>query len=108
MEIVPTDLQRLEDGSLEIRFSDGARRVYTPAALRAACPCATCREKKSGKKKASLSLPVLTLEEARPVTVSSMRPVGNYAYNIVFSDGHDSGIFTFDYLYNLGTMAESK
>jgi DUF971 family protein len=31
-----------------------------------------------------------------------MRPVGNYAYNIAFSDGHDSGIFTFDHLFQLG------
>ncbi len=42
------------------------------------------------------------MQEARPTRVEHMRPVGNYAYNIQFSDGHDSGIYTFDYLVELG------
>jgi DUF971 family protein len=49
-------------------------------------------------------LPVLSLQEARPTEIEHMRPVGNYAYNIEFSDGHDSGIFTFDYLLELGEL----
>lgn len=36
-----------------------------------------------------------------------MRPVGNYAYSILFSDGHDSGIFTFEFLLSLGTASSS-
>ncbi len=47
-------------------------------------------------------LPVLSMAEAQPLRIDGMRPVGNYAYNIAFSDGHDSGIFTFDYLRELG------
>lgn len=47
-------------------------------------------------------LPVLSTQEARPLTVEHIVPVGNYAYNISFSDGHDSGLFTFDYLLELG------
>ena len=49
-----------------------------------------------------LQLPVLSPAEARPLRVESMRPVGNYAYAIVFSDGHASGIFTFALLLELG------
>ena len=49
-----------------------------------------------------LSLPVLSMAEAQPLRIEGMRPVGNYAYNIAFSDGHDSGIFTFEYLRELG------
>ena len=37
---------------------------------------------------------MISAAEARPLKVESMRPVGNYAYNIAFSDGHNSGIFT--------------
>jgi hypothetical protein len=33
--------------------------------------------------------------EAQPLRIESMRPVGNYAYNIAFSDGHNSGIYSF-------------
>ena len=48
------------------------------------------------------------MREARPMAIESMRPVGNYAYNIAFSDEHDSGLFTFDYLLELGeTIAET-
>jgi DUF971 family protein len=50
-------------------------------------------------------LPVLSAAEARPLTVEHMRPVGNYAYNISFSDGHDSGIYGFDVLFRLGEPA---
>lgn len=38
----------------------------------------------------------------RHVTLTALEPVGNYAVKPVFSDGHDSGIFSWDYLYELG------
>ncbi len=106
----PTSLQRRPPNSLVIGWSDGSSRVYAAGELRQACPCASCREKKSADpaKLASASglkgtlLPVLSAQEARPLTIEHMRPVGNYAYNISFSDGHDSGLFTFDYLLELG------
>jgi DUF971 family protein len=43
------------------------------------------------------------MAEARPLTILGMRPVGNYAYSISFSDGHDTGIFTLELLRSLGT-----
>jgi DUF971 family protein len=43
----------------------------------------------------------LSVAEAQPLAVQRMRPVGNYAYNIQFSDGHDSGIFSFDLIRSL-------
>jgi DUF971 family protein len=48
-----------------------------------------------------LTLPVLSQSETLPLRIDRMEPVGNYAYNIHFSDGHNSGIFTFDLLYDL-------
>ena len=45
---------------------------------------------------------MLAPEETVPLTVESMRPVGQYAYAIVFSDGHDSGIYTLEYLHEIG------
>ena len=50
-----------------------------------------------------MALPVLSAAEAQPLSIRHMRPVGNYAYSITFSDGHDSGLFTFAYLWQLGT-----
>jgi len=42
----------------------------------------------------------------RQVTLTSLEPVGNYAVKPIFSDGHDSGIFSWDYLYFLGTQQD--
>ncbi len=103
MEACPTTLQIIEPDGLLIQWSDGQKRQYGFAELRMNCPCATCREKKvSPAAEPTASLPVLSLQEAQPVRVSSMKPVGNYAYAIDFSDGHDSGIFTFEHLRELG------
>ncbi len=48
------------------------------------------------------SLTVLSPAEAKPLALTSMKPVGNYAYAVEFSDGHDTGIYTFDLLRELG------
>jgi DUF971 family protein len=47
-------------------------------------------------------LSILTAEETVPLTIMGMKPVGNYAYNITFSDGHSSGLFTIELLRSLG------
>ena len=114
-EIRPETLEREGPAGLIIGWSDGVRRRYTAPSLRSACPCATCREKKSvdatkppaGSALKGSLLPVLSVQEARPTVIEHMRPVGNYAYNIQFSDGHDSGIFTFDLLLELGTATDA-
>lgn len=46
-------------------------------------------------------LPVLAPEELQPIAIAKMAPVGGYAYKITFSDGHDTGIFTFEFLRSL-------
>ncbi len=43
----------------------------------------------------------------REVTITQLEPVGNYAVQPAFSDGHDSGIFSWDYLYELGSQQAS-
>ena len=44
----------------------------------------------------------VTVPGKRNVTIARIEPVGNYAVRIVFSDGHDSGLFTWEYLHKLG------
>ncbi len=103
MESFPTSINRNSPSSIVIQWSDGAELKYSAGDLRKKCPCATCREKHSGEiTKQPLTLPVLSLAEAQPLRIEGMRPVGNYAYNIAFSDGHDSGIFTFEFLREIG------
>jgi DUF971 family protein len=97
----PTALQLTPDNRLLIDWSDGHQRTYRVRALRDACPCATCREKQSAPRD-PLALPVLSAGDLTPLRITGMQPVGNYAYAISFSDGHNSGIFTLELLRELG------
>jgi len=103
--IYPTALQLTPDNRLVIDWSDGQKRSYRIRELRDACPCATCREKRS-QPADPLALPVLKNVQTQPLTIAAMEPMGNYAYSIQFSDGHDTGIFAFDLLRQLGQAAE--
>ena len=104
-QIIPTSIARRETEqgrppAIEIAWSDGTIASYTSRLLRDACPCATCRERRAAPAPAPL-LQVLAPEETLPLAVTGMRPVGQYAYAITFSDGHDSGIYTLEYLREL-------
>jgi DUF971 family protein len=99
MDVQPAKLSLTGDDHLAIDWSDGQRRIYSFRELRDACPCATCREQRS---KPAPLLPVLKPAEAQPLKVLGMTPVGHYAYSIDFSDGHGTGIYTFDLLRRLG------
>lgn len=100
---VPQSIRRIGHG-IEIVWSDGATVSYSPRLLRDACPCATCREQRVQPTVPAL-LPVLRAEEVAPLTIAGMKPVGQYAYSIEFSDGHSSGIYTLEYLRELGGPA---
>jgi DUF971 family protein len=113
--LLPTALKIIDGRYLQIGWSDGQVLQASIGALRKACPCATCKEKHkpmvdliSQKKTAKFSLPTLTAAETLPLTISHMRPVGNYAYKIDFSDGHSSGLFTMELLRETGTAVDSE
>jgi DUF971 family protein len=107
--VFPTDLKISDDNRLLIAWSDGQQRVYTLKELRDSCPCATCREKRKSPMESSRTLlPVISAAEAQPLAIKGMKPVGNYAYSIAFSDGHDTGIYSFELLRELGAMAEAE
>ena len=97
---MPVSIERTADGGVGIAWSDGIRGSYPPRFLRDACPCATCREQR-GQPAPPALLPVLRPEEVAPLAVAGMKPVGQYAYAIEFSDGHSSGIYTLEYLREL-------
>lgn len=102
MELRPHKLEIRDGNKLVIEWSDGQTRAIAFGELRKACPCATCREQRAAPPEPSGGLPVLSMAEARPLTVVGMRPVGHYAYCVAFSDGHDTGIYTLEQLRSLG------
>ncbi len=109
-DVSPVEIQRDGESSIVIRWSDESTTTWTARELRQSCPCATCREKRRGEKQTSQTkprmLPVLSAAEARPLGIESMRPVGTYAYNIGFTDGHSSGLFTFAMLNRTSSPAD--
>lgn len=79
---------------LEIVFSDGAHFRLPFELLRVCSPSAEVQGHGPGQE---------TLQTGkRDVLVAALEPVGHYGVKPVFSDGHDTGIYTWDYLYDLG------
>jgi ATP-binding protein involved in chromosome partitioning len=88
-------------GALEVIWADGAKVTYNPYQLRLACPCAGCVDEHTGQK---------ILDPKRVplnVRLNEVHPVGNYGLAPRFSDGHDTGIFTFERLKALVQDAPS-
>ena len=98
----PTKLELAAENRLRITWTDGQVREYSVRELRDHCPCATCREQRSAPPPPITQLPILTAAETQPLRITSMTPVGRYAYGIDFSDGHNTGIYTLESLRELG------
>ncbi len=79
---------------LEIAFSDGKEFKIPFELMRVYSPSAEVQGHGPGQE-------VLQTGK-REVTIAELEPIGNYAVKPVFSDGHESGIFSWDYLYQLG------
>ena len=102
MSTHPEKLELVEPDRLRITWSDGQIREYSVRELRDQCPCATCREERNAPPASPLQLPIISAAETQPLRIIAMKPVGNYAYSIDFSDGHDTGIYTLESLRELG------
>ncbi|MCU0511999.1 MAG: DUF971 domain-containing protein [Anaerolineae bacterium] len=92
---------------LEIRWSDGCLCRYPLSHLREACPCVECRggHARMGMEFAPDNL--LTLTPARSYAMVQLNPVGNYALQPVWDDGHSTGLYTWEYLRHLCPPADA-
>ena len=100
----PVQLEKTADRCLQITWSDDSMQKIPFRKLRDSCRCAHCIEKRmddSPPEQPGNALPILSAAEARPLDIVKMHPVGNYAYNIHFTDGHSAGIYTFELLRSL-------
>lgn len=97
---VPTEIKLHKQSKLlEVSFADGANFKLPFEYLRVYSPSAEVRGHGPGEE---------TLQTGkRDVDVTDLRAVGNYAIQPTFSDGHDSGIYSWDLLYDLGINQES-
>lgn len=91
-----------------IVWQDGRHDHFPIAALRAACPCATCADlHRTGDRSTAVPPPAAApnpLPIFRPTgsRLLAVHPVGRYALQFEFSDAHKTGIFTWEYLRQLG------
>lgn len=81
---------------MAVVWSDGHESRYDFPYLRDHCPCALCRDEREKKAKAG-SGAALPMYKPR-VTAKSASAVGNYAVQVMFSDSHATGIYSFEYL----------
>jgi DUF971 family protein len=79
---------------LEVTFNDGKNFQFTCEYLRVFSPSAEVRGHGPGQE-------VLQVGK-KDITIKAVEPVGSYAVKLEFSDGHDTGLYSWDYLYDLG------
>ena len=96
----PTEIRLSSDKRrLNVSFDDGTVTSITAELLRVESPSAEIQGHGAGQK--------ITLPGKRNVTISRIDPVGNYAIRLAFSDGHDTGLFTWDILHDYGQRHDS-
>ncbi len=97
---IPTEITLHQQSRvLEIAFDDGARYKLPFEFLRVFSPSAEVRGHGVGQE---------TLQVGkRDVMLTDIEPTGSYAIKLVFDDGHDSGLFTWEYLHELGKYQDA-
>ena len=96
----PTEIKlHQKSRSLEIAFADGSCFNLPCELLRVYSPSAEVRGHGPGQE-------VLQVGKIN-AEVTAIEPVGTYAINLTFTDGHNSGIYSWDYLYHLGSNQEA-
>lgn len=93
--IEPREIMQEGDATLRITWADGRVCRFEAPGLRRACPCAQCVNEWTGQR---VLKPEAVSDE---ITISDIAIVGRYALNFVWSDRHETGIYSFRYLREL-------
>ena len=90
---------RSDSGRVSVRWNDGHESVFSNRRLRAACPCAVCKGETGILGKTYLRPTAAPIPDDVRAVGHTM--VGRYAISFVWSDGHKTGIYPYDYLLEL-------
>jgi DUF971 family protein len=97
----PTELRLAKDKrTLTVTFEGGEGFALPAEYLRVKSPSAEVQGHSADERK--------TVPGKRNVTILEVQPVGNYAVRLVFDDRHDTGIYSWEYLYDLGREQDSR
>ncbi len=91
--LYPIKIERIGD-KLRFSWNDGYEDIFSLKFLREMCPCASCSAERSDEK-------VIKLLQSSAYEIKEINLVGNYAIQITWGDGHNTGIYSFDYLRGL-------
>lgn len=98
------DLQKAQ-GVMALDWGEDGVWNLPMSVIRKMCPCALCTDLRGKADDAAASLHMMEgMEATATEEVESVKPVGRYAIQIRWLDGHDTGIYTFDYLKRLGEL----
>ena len=97
--MIPTQINIFEKTKLFIKWGDETESLIDIKYVRDECPCALCKGETVLLKTYHPAKP--TAESPESYKIKNIQPVGGYAIQITWKDGHDSGIYTWDYLKEL-------
>ena len=99
---VPTKFGSPNSSTVDIEWSDGLKTSHKARELRYLCPCASCVNEVTGERQIKLEWVPQTL------TASAFYPVGRYALQILWSDGHATGLYGYDFLRSMACAKPSE
>ena len=93
------NINQISDQVISIVWDDGTEQIFFADKMRGKCPCASCKEKKEDKPAG-----LFKVRKANPnnVIFSGWEMIGRYAVRFMFSDNHNTGIYTYEYLREIG------
>lgn len=94
----PESIDQISDQVISIKWDDGTEQIFFADKTRGRCPCASCKDKED---KPANPFKVL---KANPnnVVFTGWEMIGRYAIRFTFSDRHSTGIYTYEYLRQIG------
>jgi len=101
---LPVDVEvNRQQRTMTITWSDGGQTRYSWSVLRRCCPCATCGAQRAEAQRDPLRV---IGPDAAPVSdeLVDVRPIGSYALQLEFADGHSSGFYTWEHFRRLPTQ----
>lgn len=101
MERAPTHIDLKKDRGLTIEWADGTTSYYSIAYLRKMSPSAETKELRDEMSKNPLAILPSSAVTSSTILATGAELVGHYALRISFSDGHDTGIYSWDYLRSI-------
>lgn len=99
--MVPINITKKDSATLQIEWDDGHTSLYELKFLRRSCPCATCREARGAPPANPLRILSPSEVIASNLDVTQAEVVGRYAISFQWNDGHNTGIYSFDFLREL-------